>query len=70
MPANAKVTSVHDRMPLVIEPINYKLWLGNQVLQISDKENILKASKELPFEMHQVSRAVNAPQNNYIELLL
>ena len=59
--ANELIADIHDRMPVIISPDSYGLWLGN------DGKDIFKMLKPYPaeeMEAYPVSRLVSSPANN------
>lgn len=52
--ADDSVKSIHDRMPILLEPDEYDLWLNDRVLP----------EKNLKLNNHPVSLDVNKPQHN------
>jgi putative SOS response-associated peptidase YedK len=63
---NKLAASVHDRMPVVIPPASWALWLGEQV---GDPNALLRPVPDDVLEIWPVSRAVGTPQNNGPDLL-
>lgn len=59
--ANRDMSSVHDRMPVILEPGEWKTWLesGNP-----DATALLKPAGEGILELYRVSTAVNNPRND------
>ncbi len=61
--ANEKVATVHNRMPVIIEPQSYPLWLAPK----SSQGHIASLLKPFPAgrtEIYPVSTRVNSPRNN------
>ena len=61
--ANEKLSELHDRMPVVITPQTREVWLD----PATDSDKLIELLRPLPseeVEFHEVSRMVNAPQNN------
>ncbi len=60
--ANELVSSIHDRMPVILQPSDYKLWLDPE---ISDRENISPLLRQYPaqeMEAFPVGTIVNNPK--------
>jgi putative SOS response-associated peptidase YedK len=61
--ANEIVGKLHDRMPVILEPNDYDLWLDPSV---HEPERLLPLLKQFPAEKmasHPVSTLVNSPAN-------
>ncbi|MFT3686402.1 MAG: SOS response-associated peptidase [Phycisphaerales bacterium] len=66
-PANQFMSSVHDRMPAVLEPESVAMWLEPQ----SDPDKLTSLLAPAPdgvLQMHPVSTRVNSPRNTGEEL--
>ncbi len=63
--ANKDMQSLHDRMPVIINPKNEEKYLEADV---ETAYSLLKPSDE-KLDIYEVSRLVNSPQNNNEELL-
>lgn len=61
--ANAAMRSIHDRMPVILQPQDYDLWLDPTV---QTSERLLPLLQPYPAEMqhYPVSTQVNSPQND------
>lgn len=67
--ANELMRRIHDRMPVILQPKDYDLWLDPAV---SDRARLLPllcpyAREDL--ELYPVSRLVNSPKNDRPELI-
>ena len=58
---NEKLKSIHNRMPVIVKPENYDLWLAIEHKQYKELEHIFKAIPDNEIEFHAVSRLVNSP---------
>ncbi len=61
--ANEKVAAIHNRMPVIIEPQNYPLWLAPK----SPQGHIVSLLKPFPAartDIYPVGTRVNSPRNN------
>ncbi|MDJ0739351.1 MAG: SOS response-associated peptidase [Gammaproteobacteria bacterium] len=67
--ANAEVRVVHDRMPVVITPAAFDLWLDIRAQKPQPLETLLAAQQPPPLEIYPVGRAVNSPRNDTPALL-
>jgi putative SOS response-associated peptidase YedK len=59
--ANALITDIHDRMPVILPPDSYEAWLGNDSKDIM---NLLRPYPADEMEAYPVSRFVSSPANN------
>jgi putative SOS response-associated peptidase YedK len=64
--ANAEMAALHDRMPVIVEQVDWPLWLGETE---GDPATLLHAAPDHTLRTWPVSRAVNTPRNNGPELL-
>ena len=64
--ANATMARIHERMPVVLEPADWPLWLGEVE---GEPAALLRPTAEGILHIWPVSRAVNTPRNNGPELL-
>ena len=61
--ANDIVRPVHDRMPVIIDPADYALWMSPEQ-QTEQAGSLLRAYPSERMEVYPVSRKVNSPANN------
>ena len=64
MPANKIMMPLHDRMPAIIAPAHYDLWLDSRV---TDKQEIMRYLNSAPsgeLKAYPVSPWVNAPNHD------
>jgi putative SOS response-associated peptidase YedK len=64
--ANAEMVALHDRMPVILEPGDWPLWLGETE---GDPATLPHPALDHTLRIWPVSRAVNTPRNNGPELL-
>jgi putative SOS response-associated peptidase YedK len=62
--ANPDVAELHDRMPVILEPADWPVWLGE-----GDPASLLHPSLAGTLCVWPVDRRVNSPRNNGPELL-
>jgi putative SOS response-associated peptidase YedK len=62
--ANELMTSIHDRMPVIVPPAQYAAWLGPE-----DATALLQPYPAGRMQAHPVSPRVNAPANDDEALL-
>jgi len=67
--ANEQVGRVHDRMPVIIDPGSFDLWLDIHSQRPPPLETLLVAQQPPLFEIYPVSRAVNSPANDQATLI-
>ncbi len=65
--ANDDMASLHDRMPVILEPDAWPVWLGEEV---GDFAALLRPAPAGTVRLWPVSRAVNSVRNNGPELLV
>lgn len=61
--ANALVATIHDRMPVILEPWAYGLWLSPHPVSDTELAACLKPLDDSGMEAWEVSRLVNNPAN-------
>ena len=64
--ANAELAPIHHRMPVIVAPEDYGLWLGEQG---KGAALLMKPAPEGLLRMHRVDRAVNAARHDAPELI-
>ena len=64
--ANEEMRALHDRMPVILEPADWPLWLGQET---GDYAALLRPAPADTVRLWPVSRAVNSVRNNGPELL-
>jgi len=67
--ANALVQPVDDRMPVILRPEHYDVWLGAQKVDADMLEALLKPYLLTEMAVNRVSEKVNKPGNNGPELI-
>jgi putative SOS response-associated peptidase YedK len=65
--ANRLMQPVHDRMPVILEPGDWRHWLESGK---SGALELMKAPGEDVLEMYPVSHVVNSPRNNGPECIM
>ena len=58
--ANQVVAEIHDRMPLIVAPMDYLRWLGEE----PDPRDLMKPFPAEPMRMTPISTRVNKPEND------
>ena len=62
--ANDVVAPIHDRMPVILHPEDYALWLDPDFDEKEALTTLLKPYPAEVMEAYPVSRRVNSPSNN------
>ena len=58
--ANGLVAEIHDRMPLILAPVDYSRWLGDE----PDPRDLMRPFPAEPMRMWPISTRVNKPEND------
>ena len=61
---NSLLLDVHDRMPVILEPTDYELWLDPAFRNLSAVSEMLKPFNPDLMKRHPVTSRVNAPTND------
>jgi putative SOS response-associated peptidase YedK len=61
--ANDLVSEFHDRMPVILKPADYDLWLDPEVQDPKVLEPLLRPYPSGEMEVYPVSRLVNDPRH-------
>lgn len=67
--ANELMSSIHDRMPVILKPEDEKIWLDTSKNETSYLKQILKPFDTELMEAYEVSTDVNTPKNNSPDLI-
>ena len=62
--ANKLMAPLHDRMPVIIAPKDYGLWLDAAVQEPERLQALLQPYPDAEMEAYPVSTLVNSPKNN------
>jgi putative SOS response-associated peptidase YedK len=62
--ANDVVAPIHNRMPVILHPEDYELWLDPDFEEKEPLTTLLKPYPAEAMEAYPVSRSVNSPSNN------
>ncbi len=62
--ANDLMNAIHHRMPVVLHPENYEVWLDPDFDEKDSLKDLLKPFPSEEMEAYMVSRRVNKPSNN------
>lgn len=61
--ANEKLRPIHDRMPVILAPEDYEVWLSNGA-HAEAAGKLLRPFPEAPMAYYRVSTRVNSPAND------
>ena len=61
---NALLADVHDRMPVILGPENYELWLDPDFKDLASLSEMLKPFNAALMKRYPVSTRVNTPKND------
>ena len=67
--ANAVLEPVHDRMPVILKPEDYDLWLDEKKKKTERLNGLLAPYPAADMDSYAVGKAVNAPTYNSPELI-
>ncbi len=67
--ANATMSPVHDRMPVILPPAAWDSWLDPDNHDVDALTQLLVPAPDNVLEWYPIRTLVNKPQNNFVELL-
>ena len=67
--ANAEMSTLHDRMPVILEPAEYDRWLNPETTNSGDVLDLLDPASDGTLIMHPVGKAVGNPRASGPELI-
>ena len=67
MTPNAVTAAVHDRMPVILDPDSYDLWLDPRMQNMAEVTNLLKPSDARLMRSYPVSTRINHVANDDVE---
>ena len=62
--ANDRLRTIHDRMPVILEPADYALWLDSRLREPERLRALLRPQPGDDFELRAVSLRVNRPDHD------
>jgi putative SOS response-associated peptidase YedK len=68
--ANDLVRSVHDRMPVIVAPDDYRLWLDPAIAKTEPLQALLRPYPADEMDAYPVSSRVNSPRNDTEALII
>ncbi|MDB5602148.1 MAG: hypothetical protein JWN71_4192 [Xanthobacteraceae bacterium] len=66
--ANETLSAVHNRMPVVIPPEAFDLWLANEEVDVMEASRLIEPAPEDLMEVYEVGTAVNRVVNDDVSL--
>ena len=67
--ANELLRPIHDRMPVILDPKDYELWLDPEVQKPEPLQQLLRPYRSEGMTTYPVSTQVNNPSNNSPECI-
>jgi putative SOS response-associated peptidase YedK len=67
--ANAALAEVHNRMPVILNPDHYKIWLSEKEVPDGALMHCLKPYSAQDMEVYKISTLVNNPGNDCAECI-
>jgi len=67
--ANAVVSAIHDRMPVVLSCEDFDAWLDPDTKDFDRLKGLLQPVQPAPWTLTVVSRKVDSPRNDSADLL-
>lgn len=67
--ANPLVAKIHERMPVIIRPEDYGVWLDPKLGDVTKVQTLIRPYPERFMEVYPVSRKVNSPKNDSPDLV-
>jgi putative SOS response-associated peptidase YedK len=67
--ANEVLRSVHDRMPVILHPGDYELWLDSDLRKLDLVKELLSPYPASKMMSYPVSTSINSPRNQGAELI-
>ncbi|MEA5563916.1 SOS response-associated peptidase [Anabaena sp. UHCC 0399] len=68
--ANELLQPIHDRMPVIIDPKDYDLWLDPEVQTPQPLQSLLSPYPTAAMTAYPVSKLVNSPKHNSPECII
>ena len=66
---NDTMAAVHDRMPVILDPSAWDVWLGPEPLDDAECQALLGPAPNDLLVLDQVSTKVNSPRNEGADLI-
>ncbi|MCA9259336.1 MAG: SOS response-associated peptidase [Planctomycetales bacterium] len=62
--ANKTMQPIHDRMPVIIQPVDYDLWLDPDIEDPQRLDHLLRPSEDVELQLVPVDSHVNRPSHD------
>jgi putative SOS response-associated peptidase YedK len=69
MPANEVMKPLHERMPAIIAPVHYDLWLDSRVTDKAEIMTCLNSSPSSQLVTYAISPWVNSPKHDDVRCI-
>jgi putative SOS response-associated peptidase YedK len=66
---NSLMKDIHERMPVIIQPEQYKNWLDPQLTDVSKIQALAAPFPDRLMEAYQISALVNNPRKDEAEII-
>jgi putative SOS response-associated peptidase YedK len=67
--ANELTSPIHSRMPVILDPKDYDMWLDSSVRKSESLQSLLRPYASEKMEAYPVSKTVNRPTNDRPECI-
>jgi putative SOS response-associated peptidase YedK len=67
--ANEVLRPVHDRMPVILHPDHYELWLGGDVRELDLVKEMLRPYPAREMTGYPIGYSINSPRNQGVGLI-
>ncbi len=67
---NGPISRLHNRMPVVLDPANWDIWLDPGLVDIGELQGLFRPAPEDPFEIVAVRPLVNNVRNDGPDLIV
>ena len=67
---NPLMATIHDRMPVIIQPADYAAWLDPELTDITRIQAMAKPYPERLMEAYRISHKVNNPLHDSEDLIV
>ena len=67
--ANEVLQPIHDRMPVILHPDDYELWLDMDMRKLDLAKELLRPFPASEMTAHPVSQSINSPSNQGAQLI-
>jgi putative SOS response-associated peptidase YedK len=67
--ANSLMTEIHDRMPVILKPEDYAIWLDPNLQDAKTLQSLLEPYPASEMTIYPIGTEVNSPRHNHPDLL-